>query len=419
MKTTLTNFSQLREIAKLIQRSLAENYLNDTWRDDIYYLGERHYNDIVLTLSGYYAHTDDCTQIDGEYYHIELDENDIIMDEIDNEYILSEDARCVLSGRSREFYTHDDNCNSDHDIYSYNDEYITSSYMEYNSLVFDYDGDIRHIDDCYYWESTGEYHDSPENEDEDEDEKSNLINSYSYKPTPKFCSMSYDTKETPFLGIELEIERRNSNSVKHGELAELIKNEHWYFKNDGSLTDGFEIVTHPVTFNYLNSVKESILNSLRIISDNGYNSYNANTCGIHIHISKKAFTTWQLYRFLKFFVENKEFIIGISQRKLDKLQKWANIEDDNNSELIYKAKKKGGNSARYVAVNLQNNATIEIRIFRGTLNGQSFFKNIEFVYSLFMYTKENNEISLQGYKDYISNSCDYSNLKKFIKLKNL
>ena len=158
---------------------------------------------------------------------------------------------------------------------------------------------------------------------------------------------------------------------------------------------------------------------MRIISDNGYNSYNANTCGRHIHISKKAFTTWQLYRFLKFFVENKEFIIGISQRKLDKLQKWANIEDDNNSELIYKAKKKDGNSARYVAVNLQNNATIEIRIFRGTLNGQSFYKNIEFVYSLFMYTKENNEISLQGYKDYISNSCDYSNLKKFIKLKNL
>ena len=46
-------------------------------------------------------------------------------------------------------------------------------------------------------------------------------------------------------------------------------------------------------------------------------------------------------------------------------------------------------------------------------------ENIEFVHSLFMYTKENNEISLQGYKDYISNSCDYSNLKKFIKLKNL
>jgi hypothetical protein len=122
---------------------------------------------------------------------------------------------------------------------------------------------------------------------------------------------------------------------------------------------------------------------------------------------------------MKFFVENKEFIIGISQRKFDKLQKWANIEDNTNSELIYKAKKKEGNSARYVAINLQNYATIEIRIFRGTLNGQSFYKNIEFVYSLFMYTKEHNEISLQGYKDYIENSCDYSNLKKFIKLKNL
>lgn len=420
METTLTNFSELRKIAQLVQTSIDSEYLRESWRDDIQYNGIRNYEDIVYTQAGYYAHSDDCTEIDGEYYHIELDENDITLDEIDNEYILSDNAIWVMDGRSSGYSTHMDNCHSGrHDIYHHDGEFFTESYMEYHSLVFDSDGDIRHIDDVYYWESTGEYHNSPENEDEDEDEKSILINSYSYKPTPKFCSMSYDTKETPFLGIELEIERRNSNSIKHGELAELIKNEHWYFKNDGSLTDGFEIVSHPLTFNYLNSAKESILNSLRIISDNGYNSYNANTCGIHIHISKKAFTTWQLYRFLKFFVENKEFIIGISQRKLDKLQKWANIEDDNNSELIYKAKKKGGNSARYVAVNLQNNATIEIRIFRGTLNGQSFYKNIEFVYSLFMYTKENNEISLQGYKDYISNSCDYSNLKKFIKLKNL
>ena len=412
---TLTKFSELRRMAQLIQRSINTGYLEENWRDLIYYNHVRNYDDIIMTESGYYAHTDDCALIDDEYYHKELDEDEIRWDEIDEEYILEDDARIVLNSRG-EFYTHVENCHGNNDIYCYGDDYITLSYMEYNSLVHDCDGDIRHIDDVYYWESDCEYHDTPE---EDEDECSNLINRYSYKPTPKYCAMSYDTKETPFLGIELEIERRNSNSIKHGELADMIKHEHWYFKTDGSLTDGFEIVTHPMTFNYLNSAKESILNSLRIISDNGYNSYNANTCGMHVHISKKAFTTWQLYRFMKFFVENKEFIIGISQRKMDKLQKWANIEDNSNSELIYKAKKKGGNNARYVAINLQNYATIEVRIFRGTLNGQSFLKNIEFIYSLFMYTKENNEISLQGYKDYIENSCEYSNLKKFIKLKNL
>ena len=101
------------------------------------------------------------------------------------------------------------------------------------------------------------------------------------------------------------------------------------------------------------------------------------------------------------------------------MKKWANIEDDSENELIYKAKKKNGNSERYVAVNLRNNATIEIRIFRGTLNFNSFMKNIEFAHSVFMYTKENNEISLNGFKEYLKYSKDYSNLKKFISLKNL
>ncbi|NBQ54886.1 MAG: hypothetical protein EBU49_15070, partial [Proteobacteria bacterium] len=323
--TTQTTFSELRKIAQLLKRSIDEGYLTESWRDNITYSGYRHYDDIVLTYSGYYAHSDDCAEIDGEYYHKDNDSDEVIWDDIDEEYILMDDARQVFDHR-REFYTHYRNCNSRNDIYEHGDDYITLSYMEANSLVHDCDGEIRHLDDVYYWESDCEYHDSPE-EDEEEEEGAELINRYSYKPTPQFFTLPYDDKNTPFLGIELEIERRNSNSIRHGELAELIKKEHWYFKSDGSLTDGFEIVTHPLTFNYLIHAKESILNSLRIISDNGYNSYNANTCGMHVHISKKSFSTWQLYRFLKFFVENKEFIIGISQRKLDKLQKWANIED--------------------------------------------------------------------------------------------
>ena len=235
----------------------------------------------------------------------------------------------------------------------------------------------------------------------------------------KFCSLSNDNSNAPFFGIELEVERKNSNGLKHKYMAGMIEHEHWYFKNDGSLTDGFEIVTHPMTFNYIQQSEKTFTDSLKLLVEKGYNSYDANTCGMHIHISKANFTTWHLYRFLKFFVENKEFIVAISQRKMEKLKKWANIEDDNDTSLIYKAKKKDGNSERYVAINLKNTSTIEIRIFRGTLNINSFMKNIEFSHALFMYTKENKDISLDGFKMYIETTCDYSNLKKFINLKNL
>lgn len=412
-----TKFSIIRNYVRLIEDSIKNNYLDEEWKQRITHNLIRCYEEIVLTESGYYAIEEECALIDNEYYHRETDEDIICWDEINEEFILQEDSREVYT-RNGCIYTHIDNCNGCNEIYYYQGNYIDDGYMERNSLIFNSDGNIRHLDDVYYWESDGEYHDEPY-EDEDEEEENSLIQSYSYRPSLQFHKMPFDNINSPFFGIELEVERKNSNSIKHNDMCELIKDNHWYFKTDGSLTDGFEIVTHPMSFSYIKHIEPKLISSFKLLVENSYNSYNANTCGIHIHISKSSFTTWHLYRFMKFFVENKEFIISISQRNIDKLKRWANIEDNSNDELIYKAKKKDGNSARYVAINLQNNKTIEVRIFRGTLNFNSFMKNIEFIHSLFMYTKDSNEITLNGYKQYIDSSCEYSNLKKFINLKNL
>jgi hypothetical protein len=426
--TTQTEFKQsidnLRSIVGLIKKSITNGYLRDEWKDDKI----NNYNNIVLTYSGYYAMKHDCVMVEGEYLHEIENEDDYVYDEIDECYILSNNS-CYVINRSDGFYTHEDNCNERNDIYRYNGEWINDEYMDANGLVFDCHGEIGHTDDLYYWESDGEYHGEPEEEDEEEEEEDEdeddcdmdaaCINSYSYRPSMNFYKLSNENENAPFFGIELEVERKNNNGLKHKYMAGLIRHDHWYFKTDGSLTDGFEIVTHPMTFNYIKQSEKTFTDSMRLLVENGYNSYDANTCGMHIHISKANFTTWHLYRFLKFFVENKEFIVSISQRKMEKLKKWANIEDDNDTSLIYKAKKKDGNSERYVAINLQNKATIEIRIFRGTLNINSFMKNIEFADALFMYTKENKDISLDGFKMYLETTCDYSNLKKFITLKNI
>ena len=417
-------FSFRRKIMENIYNSIKNGYLPESWKEDD---KGNNYESIVMTYSGYYAMKDDCIMAEGEYLHECQDDEDYVYDELDEEYIIEGNSEVVYTRRGNSFYTHRDNCVCSNSIYRHNGEWIDDQYMEDNSLVFDYDGDIMHLDDVYYWESDGEYHSVPEDEDEEHEEEdeddcdmdSATINNYSYRPSMKFHKINFENENAPFLGIELEVERKNSKGLKHKYMAGLIEHEHWYFKTDGSLTDGFEIVTHPMTFNYIKRHENVFNESLKKLVENGYNSYDANTCGMHIHISKKSFNTWHLYRFLKFFVENKEFIVAISQRKIEKLKKWANIEDDNDSSLIYKAKKKEGNNERYVAINLKNSQTIEIRIFRGTLNSNSFMKNIEFAYALFMYTKENKDITLDGFKIYIESSCDYSNLKKFINLKNL
>jgi hypothetical protein len=248
------------------------------------------------------------------------------------------------------------------------------------------------------------------------------INSYSYKPIPIFLlgKNQVEKKDNLYFGIELEVEKTESNIELRDMAKSIEQKDVYYLKQDGSLSNGFEIVTHPMTYQYIQENKEKIfLEPLNKLLKGGYRSYDSTTCGIHIHISKKAFGTWQLYRFLTFFVENKDFITQISQRKVEQLDRWASIESETSNDLIYKAKKKDGNYKRYVAVNLQNHHTVEIRIFRGTLNFQSFIKNVEFCHALFNFTKDSKDITLTKFKQYIDDSHHYPTLKKFIKIKNL
>jgi len=132
---------------------------------------------------------------------------------------------------------------------------------------------------------------------------------------------------------------------------------------------------------------------------------------------------------MKFFVDNADFVSKISQRKIANLDRWAALTDKPNTSqeeyskdmLMYKAKKKKGNNNRYLAVNLQNSNSVEVRIFRGTLNDSSFFKNIEFVQALFDYTKSISEadMSLKSFLSFIKDNNEYPYLRKFIADKNI
>jgi L-rhamnose mutarotase len=319
------------------------------------------------------------------------------------------DDTCEVHGRSGSERYVCDGCRQDYFWCENCDEYVHEDNYCQDDLC----------NDCY----NDRYGD-----DDDDGSSSNkeIIRSYNYKPIPKFYKVSEN--DNVYLGIELEVERGDS-SITHRAMAEMVNNDFLYFKSDGSLSNGFEIVTHPMTISYIKKHKNvwaDILNELR---SNKYRSYDTRTCGMHIHISKNAFTTWHLYRFMKFFVDNSDFVTKISQRKIENLDRWAALTDDPSEStkeytqetLMYKAKKKRGNSKRYLAVNLQNDNSVEVRIFRGTLNDSSFFKNIEFVQALYDYTKSipDSDMSLKSFLTFIKDNNEYPYLRKFIADKNI
>jgi hypothetical protein len=376
-------------------------------------------DDYCITDSGFIALRDECIYVGyaDAYFH-ENESCEYCYDEIDEEYILECHAICVEDRRHRSFYTHENNANSGNDIYYLSGTgYVTEDYLSANDYVFMPNGNIEHVQDVHYWESDGEYH--------YDEEFNGIINSYSYKPKPEFNFIKGEDKNSLFFGIELEIENEEnkiSNKRAAQKIDEILSDDIVYLKSDGSLCNGFEIVTHPMSFSFIKSIPEKFSLMLEYLKNNGFRSYNSTTCGMHIHISKENFTTWQLFRFMSFFNDNKEFIVKLSQRDESKLKKWASLSDENKDELVYKtisAKKCKDNFSRYSAINLCNDKTIEIRIFRGTLAQGSFFKNIEFCQALFEYTRDNSTVTLQGFKEYVANKKEFKNLAQFIKLKNL
>lgn len=424
MNTQNKQFKDSAEFSEILNSSIESGYLDESYKillEIEYEKTENLHSSFELTDSGFIAHQDSIIITDcGCVFHSDIESEEYIFDEYDDVYILRSDAVLVLDKRNCQYFTHENNCKTYNDIYWLDSisEYVTLEYLEYNDYVFMNDGSIEHSDDVYFWESDGEYHYQPEPEPEPDS-----INSYTYKPNAQFYYSKNENRDSVFFGIELEIENEKIDIKNKIAAEQITKNLPFtYCKTDGSLNNGFEIVTHPLSFEYIKENSGKFEETLKYLTDSGFRSFNTKTCGMHIHISKNNFSTWHLFRFMQFFQQNKDFIIKLSQRELSNLDRWAALSDESNKQIIYKtkcAKKNKDSFSRYSAINLNNSHTIEIRIFRGTLAAGSFFKNIEFCRSLFEFTRDNNEIELSKYKQYVNSKNEFKNLAKFIQLKGI
>lgn len=167
-----------------------------------------------------------------------------------------------------------------------------------------------------------------------------------------------------------------------------------YLKHDGSLQNGFEIVTHPFTDRWLKENQEQIEDLFtRLYSQDAYIQA---TCGTHFHLSMGAFSNTHLYKFMSFIYNNRTQMLTLSKREnLDWLESYASMTSENSRHLIQKAKRKANvvttnghrPGGKYVAVNLKDGRTVEVRIFAGCDSFQLFMGWYQFLHALYEYTK--------------------------------
>ena len=178
---------------------------------------------------------------------------------------------------------------------------------------------------------------------------------------------------TVYLGCELEYETNNRNRAQIG--VGKLMHGHALMKTDGSIRNGFEIVTCPATLDiHLDIFKkfyDNIPPDLKI----------ANNVGMHVHISRKPLSQLTIGKLIEFLnrLDNKEFIHHIAGR-ID--NQYARMESDRTITFLRKHRS-GGN--RYNALNLNNEKTIEVRLFATPMNYKEFASRLQFVQALVDY----------------------------------
>ena len=266
---------------------------------------------------------------------------------------------------------------------------------------------------------------------------------YDYKPKPRFLSTIKPRKNTLFLGFENECEidtdrydRTNpcedcdqdrcddcdaegSYDIDYPEFVKALTRvlgPTVYCKWDGSLVHGFEIISEPMTYNYITKNRDRFKEAFKKIISLGAYSYVANTTGFHIHLSKNAFLNREhLLKFAYVIYVDKDLSEKIAKRSSNTYGYISEFKDKNELKA-YIERSIDTPESRYQAVNFCNKNTIEVRIYKGNLSIESVMLYIQHVVSIFNYTaltvKQHTNVSIDNYVKYV-----YNRGSKFVELK--
>jgi hypothetical protein len=241
------------------------------------------------------------------------------------------------------------------------------------------------------------------------------VNNYSLKVED---TLGFDRRgkspNEPYLGVEMEFQ---VDKHKQGRLYTGDKlQDHALMKDDGSISNGFEIVTRPSGyFTHINKLGS-------FLDDLPDYIHPHSSCGMHVHISRTAFTWLGAGKFTEFFnrVVNKNFIKAIAGRGTTS---YSAQDETLDIKAPYNQRANDISVPRYNFVNLQNSKTIELRIFATPANKLELEIRMQFVKAMIEYCKPaQHTVSLKEqthFKSFVSwltnTKNEFEKLNNFIK----
>ena len=248
-----------------------------------------------------------------------------------------------------------------------------------------------------------------------------------------------------YIGFELEVGGlSNTNNINQKKKTicrdvEKIMDYDVICSRDGSINNGFEIVSQPMTIEYMIKYKDRFIKLFDYLKKKGLKD--DDSCGLHFHVNKNFIrhdgeTINRIYLIMENF---KKELFKFSRRNKSDINRWAKFlldtnEDDN--KIQQKKKNRLGTKKinnlkdysyrdRYMALNIINYSTLEFRIFKSTLDIRTFFAAVELVANIVNMAKDKKVEELIGlnFKSVLTykynNYClDYAKRKKIPMIRN-
>lgn len=235
----------------------------------------------------------------------------------------------------------------------------------------DYDVEgYRYCETCRdYYAVWCEWHDEYHQYDCGENGRGHrIIEPYSTKPYWNFARSADEAPDggaRGYFGVELEVECQYTSQYDAAEIIDAapVKGQ-LLVKEDGSIYDGFEIVSHPRTLKAWREWHE-YRELLEQLQDNGVRAWSHHNVGLHVHANKRQFeSTSHRARFDYLINHYRSFWVkGAAAR----VSSYAVFSNEFNIRVPATARVHG-RTAHTAAVNWSNDKTVEVRMFRPAVN---------------------------------------------------
>ena len=226
------------------------------------------------------------------------------------------------------------------------------------------------------------------------------VNYYSFKPEPLFFAMrgadlvsDYLAERSPseddkiFFGMELETNIRSGGSAREG--GEILYNSALvsglgfiYAKSDCTVS-GPELVTHPATLAAHRHLWDQF--PFRELTQKRWSGWAGANAGCHIHVDRRAFRNKaHLARFQLYFGSWRDELVNFGGRNCSSYGYHGQSMVGASRAVAYATQRQY--PARGSAINYENRATIEVRMFRASLRQATVMAYLEFLHGLIHYS---------------------------------